>query len=38
MISIPDGRVRLAPHFANSLDEVDLVAEAFREVLAAMGH
>src|SRR5690606_20233801 len=34
-ISIPDGLIRLAPHFSNSLDEVSLVVSAFREALGA---
>lgn len=32
-ISIPDGLVRLAPHFSNSLGEVELVVDAFRGAL-----
>jgi len=32
-ISTPDGWIRLAPHWPNSLEEVPLVVEAFREVL-----
>lgn len=35
-ISIPDGFVRLAPHFSNSLTEVPLVERAFREVLKSL--
>ncbi len=35
-ISIPDGLVRLAPHFANPLSEVELVVEAFREALGGL--
>ncbi len=31
-ISTPDGYIRLAPHWPNSLEEVPLVVEAFREV------
>jgi selenocysteine lyase/cysteine desulfurase len=36
VISIPDGLVRLAPHFSNSLDEVDVVVDAFREALKSL--
>lgn len=36
MISIPDGLVRLAPHFSNSLDEVDVVVDAFRDALKSL--
>lgn len=32
-ISIPDGLVRIAPHFANPLDEVEIVADAFQAAL-----
>lgn len=35
-ISIPDGFVRLAPHFANPLSETELVVEAFREALSSL--
>ncbi len=35
-ISIPDGLVRLAPHFANSLDEVPLVVSAFKQALSSL--
>ncbi|MBX3169048.1 MAG: aminotransferase class V-fold PLP-dependent enzyme [Candidatus Eremiobacteraeota bacterium] len=31
-ISTPDGLIRLAPHWPNSLEEVPLVVEAFQEV------
>lgn len=31
-IATPDGLIRLAPHWPNSLEEVPLVVEAFREV------
>lgn len=33
-VSIPDGLVRLAPHFANPLNEAGEVVAAFRQVLA----
>lgn len=36
MISIPDGLVRLAPHFSNSLDEVGIVLDAFRAALKSL--
>lgn len=35
LVSIPDGCVRLSPHFENALDEVPLVTEAFADVLSA---
>jgi len=36
MISIPDGRVRLSPHFANSMAEVAVVESALSEALRAI--
>lgn len=35
-LSIPDGLIRLAPHFSNSLDEVPLVVAAFEESLRSL--
>lgn len=32
--SLPDGKLRFAPHFPNSLDELPIVAEALRAALA----
>lgn len=37
MISIPDGLVRIAPHFANGLEEIPLVVSAFRGALGDRG-
>lgn len=36
-IATPDGLIRLAPHWPNSLEEVPLVVEAFREVQRSFG-
>ncbi len=35
MVSTPDGLLRFAPHFANSLDEIPLVAASCRELRGA---
>src|SRR5690606_14837606 len=32
MVSIPDGLVRVAPHFSNGQDEVDIVREALERI------
>lgn len=34
VVSIPDGRMRLAPHFASTTDEADALLEAMPEALA----
>jgi cysteine desulfurase/selenocysteine lyase len=36
MVSIPDGLLRLAPHFSNDLEEVTRVAEAVDETLSVL--
>jgi hypothetical protein len=35
--SIPDGRLRFAPHFPNHVDEVDVVLGAIEESLEELG-
>ncbi|MDB4972710.1 MAG: Cysteine desulfurase, partial [Myxococcaceae bacterium] len=32
--STPDGLLRFAPHFANSVDEIPMVVSALRDALA----